>query len=72
MDKSRDSIEKQEEYNNEPVFYCNSCLSLNIQSVEELDYCVDCGGTVIEQDHIDYWNEKYKSRYGEEFLKIKK
>ena len=61
----------KEQYNDEPVFYCSHCLSLNVQTIEGLDYCSACGTTVIESGHIEEWQEKYKNRYGEEFLKIK-
>ena len=26
-------------YNSEPVYWCNSCMSLNIKSVDGIDYC---------------------------------
>ena len=61
----------KDQYNDEPVFYCNHCLSLNIQMIEDLEYCSKCGTTVVESCHIEEWQEKYKNRYGEEFLKIK-
>lgn len=60
-----------EDYNDEPVYYCKNCLSLRIKSVFtglNLDYCDECGGTIIEQAHIDKWRELYKERYGFDYL----
>lgn len=60
-----------EDYNDEPVHYCKNCLSLRIKSVFtglNLDYCDECGGTIIEQTHIDKWRELYKERYGFDYL----
>ena len=55
------------EYNNEPVFYCEHCLSLRIKSVpgmEELDYCDKCGSTDIKQTDIETWKQLYKEKNG--------
>lgn len=54
----------KEDYNNEPVFYCKTCLSLNIRIVgEDTDYCEDCGSTAIDTTHIDVWEDLYATRY---------
>lgn len=63
----------KEQYNDVPVFYCKECLSLNVRSVLasgilELDYCDDCGGTIMEETHIEKWKELYKERYGFDYL----
>ena len=58
-------------YNKEPVFYCKSCLSLKIrfiQSIQDSDYCDECGSTDIEQCSVKEWEEKYKKRYGHSYL----
>ena len=58
-------------YNKEPVYYCKSCLSLkirNIVSMEDSDYCDECGSTNIEQCSIQEWEKLYKERYGHNFL----
>lgn len=55
-------------YNDEPIFFCNSCLSLRVMSVCGLDYCDECGSTDIETCHVDDWRMKYRKRYGFEFL----
>ena len=59
------------EYNNEPVFYCKHCLLLRIKSVpdmEELDYCDDCGSTAIDSTDIETWRQLYKDRNGFDYL----
>ena len=55
------------QYNDIPVHYCKSCLSLRIKTVvanSNLDYCDECGSTDIGQSHIEEWRETYKKRYG--------
>ena len=71
MSNSNNTI-NQINYNNEPLFYCKHCLSLAIKFVGDVDYCEECGGTEIEQTDIHIWEEKYKKKYGVEYLKIKK
>lgn len=42
-------------YNDEPVFYCKSCLSLKIRSIPSMDeseYCDECSSTDIGQCSI--------------------
>lgn len=53
-------------YNDEPVFYCKHCLSLNIKIMEDTDYCDDCGNTETLETHIDVWSLLYENRYGQE------
>lgn len=64
-------MDSLEDYNNEPVFYCNSCLSLKIKTVAsglDLDYCDECGSTDIEETHIETWKNLYRERYGFDYL----
>lgn len=59
------------EFNNEPVFYCKHCLSLKIKSVpgmEELDYCDECGATDIGKTDIDTWRQMYRGKFGFDYL----
>lgn len=59
------------EFNDEPVFYCKSCLSLKVKTVlvdSNLDYCDECGSTDIGQTSIEEWENLYKERYGTFFL----
>ena len=50
------STKKQDNpYDNEPVFYCKSCLSLKIKTVPMMagfDYCDEGGSTNIEEATI--------------------
>lgn len=51
----------KEEYNNEPVYYCKRCHSLNITILsDDFDCCEDCGSTDIDSCHIEEWIKKYK------------
>ena len=59
-----------EEYNNIPVHYCRSCLSLRVKTVASvnLDYCDEFSSTDIEETHIEEWRKLYKERYGFDYL----
>lgn len=57
-----------EEYNEEPVFYCTHCLSLRIKALDSyVDYCDNCGCTDIETTDIFTWREMYRKRFGKDF-----
>lgn len=61
----------KDKYNDIPVHYCKSCLSLRVfndTGLEGLDYCDSCGSTNIDQTSIDTWNQLYKIRYGIEYI----
>ena len=65
------SPEGKEQYDEEPVYYCSRCLSLNIRqisSIEGLDYCDDCGSTKIATTSIEEWERMYKEKYGKDHL----
>lgn len=58
-------------YNEEPVFYCKHCLSLNIRHIPKVDnteYCDNCGSTEVEQSSIEDWECRYKEKYGHSYL----
>lgn len=60
----------KEEYNAEPVFYCNNCLSLRIRDVEHIEdseYCDECGSTDIRTASIEEWEAMYIARFGHKF-----
>ena len=62
---------EENNYNDEPVFYCKSCLSLKIRSIpsmKELEYCDECSSTDIGQCSIQQWEQMYKERYGHSYL----
>lgn len=62
---------EENNYNDEPVFYCKSCLSLKIRSIPSMDeseYCDECSSTDIGQCSIQQWEQMYKERYGHYYL----
>ena len=64
-------MEEKQNYNEEPVFYCKSCLSLKIRSVpnmEDSEFCDECSSTDIEQCSIEEWEKMYIERYGHHYL----
>lgn len=64
-------LEKNPEYNQEPVYYCTKCLSLKIMGVsdcDDYDYCDDCGNTNIAQCNIEEWEKMYEKKYGIKLL----
>ena len=64
-------MDNKEEYNQEPVFYCKKCLSLkvlNIELIEDSEYCDECGSTDIGTATIEEWDAMYVRRYGHHYL----
>lgn len=62
---------QENDYNQEPVFFCKKCLSLKIRDVEHLDnseYCDSCGSTDIAQTSIEHWDTLYVTRYGKHYI----
>lgn len=65
----------KEEYNSQPVEFCNkaTCCSLNI--IEDEDgsvYCKDCGSTNIGKTDIATWEEYYIMAHGDKLLNKKR
>lgn len=61
----------KEDYNDEPVYYCKRCLSLNIQQMpmlENMSCCGDCGTVDIGTASIEEWEKLYEKKYGKKFL----
>lgn len=63
-------IPTQQDFNSEPVYYCEHCMSLNILSDAGLDFCGNCGSTDIKELEsdtdraaIDKWQELYNKRF---------
>ena len=56
------------QYNEEPVYYCKSCLSLAIEIIgapEDNDsVCTKCNRTDIGVASISTWREMWKNKYG--------
>lgn len=63
-----------EELNNieeEPVYYCNDCLSLNIRNEEGIDMCFNCGSVDIGKTDFEDWEYLYKKKYKRFFIEHK-
>ena len=59
---------KIEDYNDIPVTYCKTCLSLNIKILnDDVDYRDNCGNTDMGTTDIHSWRKMYKETYGEDF-----
>lgn len=64
-------MEEKQNYNEDPVFYCKSCLSLKIRSVpnmEDSEFCDECSSTDVGQCSIEEWEKLYIERYGHRYL----
>jgi len=61
---------QKESYDDEPVFYCKRCLSLNIKQmpIVEQDYCGDCGCAEVDTTDIHTWNTMYEEKYGHKHI----
>ena len=66
-----DNLREEANYNDEPVFYCEKCMSLRIRFVNGLsnsEYCDNCGSTEINQSNIEDWRQQFKNKYGYDHL----
>lgn len=74
-------VDKKTDYNNVPVEYCKTCLSLNVRFAKlglssaspdapktEVTYCGACSNAEIGTTHITEWEDMYESKYGKKFL----
>lgn len=58
-----------EEYNKIPVYYCRDCLSLRIKAtLDQLNYCDECGSADIDTTMIDDWVTLYEAKYNYKYL----
>ena len=74
-------ITRKDDFNNVPITYCKTCLSIKIKTVEfpkgsagedrDVHYCVPCGNTNMEKAQVGEWEEMYAEKYGETFLNQK-
>lgn len=55
-------------YDLEPVYWCPSCLSLHIKTIQEIPYCETCGNTTICEGKIDTWIQFKKGRNHTDFI----
>lgn len=60
----------KEQHNEEPVCYCETCLSLAVKELNgsKQDVCLDCGNTDFAEINIFEWEKLYVERYNETFL----
>ena len=68
---STDKGKPHNDYNNEPVFYCKHCLSLDVRYVLDMkdsEYCDDCGSTDIAECSIEEWENLYRNKFGHNHL----
>ena len=56
------------QYNEIPVYYCSSCLSLKIITLDGQDFCDKCGSIDIEKTSIDEWEELYEEKNSNKYL----
>lgn len=49
--------------NNDNIYYCSNCLSLAIVRDNGIDYCKECGCSVIKEDTVENWENLYKEKY---------
>lgn len=57
-----------DQFNDEPVYYCKNCLSLNIKGIKGMDYCDSCSSTNIDSCNIHEWEKMYEERFGHKHL----
>ena len=79
--KKLSMIKSKDNFNNEPITYCKTCLSISIKTVEfpkteagedrDVDYCTCCSNTDMGECHVEEWEEMYAEKYGEKFLSKK-
>ena len=67
-------MSRKKDYDEEPVFYCERCLSLSIKQIpfsENQYYCSECGATNIESAVIEEWEAMYRKKHGHDFVEKK-
>ena len=65
----------KDSYDDEPVYYCKRCLSLNIKEVpisSEQSYCEDCGTVDVAVSSFEEWDELYVEKYGHHYVEKEK
>ena len=60
-------VDKKSDYNNVPVAYCRTCLSLAVKDAKlsatsetTVGYCGKCSNGDIGEAHIHEWEEMYE------------
>ena len=63
----------RKKWDDEPVLFCRNCLSLKILNTsnegEGVDYCDECGSTLIGSTDIDKWKKLYRQKYNKDYVK---
>lgn len=62
---------QKKDYDEEPVYYCTRCLSLNIRQIPMIENqycCADCGTVTLGSASIEEWMELYRKKYGRDFI----
>lgn len=59
---------KEIDYNSEPVFYCEHCLSLLVMCDAPIDYCANCSSTEIASCTMEEYDEMYLKRFGTKYF----
>ena len=63
--------DSKDNYDDDPVYYCKRCLSLNIKDMpfnKNQGYCADCTTTDIGTATIEEWKELYRKKYGHDYV----
>ena len=60
----RENLDYTSEYNNEPVYFCKSCLSLFIKDAGFMDFCGHCGSTDIGKASLEEYDKLHLQRFG--------
>lgn len=63
-----ENLSKEQGFNEEPVYYCASCLSLAIREVNGEGFCDPCGCTEIKSATIEEWEKLYEEKYGHKYI----
>lgn len=63
----------ENKYNDIPVTYCKSCLSLLVINYEDEDnkrgcYCSECSSSDLQECHIDEWEKIFEEQNGYNYL----
>ena len=63
-------MKTKEYYDDEPVFYCTSCLSLAIVGDRNSLKCGECGAKAdkIDVTNIHKWAALYREKYGSDYV----
>ena len=62
---------EKDSYNDEPVYYCKRCLSLNIKVMPMLanqEYCESCNNADIGTASFEDWDKMYVEKYGHHYI----